>query len=202
VFRGRFVFLFGGGEAVSTRTVVRIDSVTGHTAGQHDLDEPLSDLGAATVRGRTYLVGGYTGSKYASAVLRVEASNRTKTVARLPVGLRYAGVAALGGKIYVAGGITPAGESRAVYVFDPAYGTVQQLASLPAPEAHAALAALDGQLYLVGGRSVLRIDPSNGSVLRAATLPQSLTDPNAVTLGGRIVVLGGGTDGVLELRVS
>jgi hypothetical protein len=79
---------------------------------------------------------------------------------------------------------------------------VQQLASLPAPEAHAALAALDGQLYLVGGRSVLRIDPSNGSVLRAATLPQSLTDPNAVTLGGRIVVLGGGTDGVLELRVS
>ena len=85
------------------------------------------------------------------------------------MGLRYAGVAALGGKIYVAGGLTQGGESRAVYVVDPARSSVEQLTSLPAPEAHAALAALGGQLYLFGGRSVLRIDPASGSVSRAAS---------------------------------
>ena len=114
-------------------------------------------------------------------------------------GLRYAGIATLGGKIYVAGGVTTNGESSAVYAFDPATGTVRRVARLPTPEAHAALAALGGSLYLAGGRSVLRIDPVHGSVGRAASLPQALTDPNAVALGGRLVLVGGGTSAVYEL---
>jgi N-acetylneuraminic acid mutarotase len=166
----------------------------------HPLDEPLSDLGAATIAGRTYLVGGYTGTQYASAILRVGAHDRTATVARLPVGLRYAGVATLGGRIYVAGGLVPSGESSAVYRVDPAAGTVRRIGTLPAPEAHAALAALAGSLYFVGGTSIMRIDPATGAVSRAATLPQPLADPNAVTLGNRVVIVGGGTRGVWELR--
>ena len=199
VLHGRFALLYGGGEAVSLPTVVRVDPATGATRTVHPLDEPLSDLGAATVGGKTYLVGGYTGAKYASAILRVGPGNRTTTVARLPAGVRYAGVAVLRGKIYVAGGVTTNGESSAVYVFDPSVGSVRRIASLPAPEAHAALAALGGSLYLAGGSSVLRIDPARGTVSRAASLPQALTDPNAVALGGRIVILGGGTNGVFEL---
>lgn len=196
---GRVVALYGGGEAVSVPTVVRVDTATGAARTVHPLDEPLSDLGAATVGGETYLVGGYTGTQYASAILRVGPGNRTTTVARLPDGLRYAGVAALDGKIYVAGGVTTHGESSTVYAFDPAAGSVRRIARLPAPEAHAALAALGGSLYLAGGSSVLRIDPARGTVRRAASLPQALTDPSAVALGGRVVILGGGTNGVFEL---
>ena len=200
VLSGRSAVLYGGGEAVSQPTVLRIDPASGRVRTLHPLDEPLSDLGAATVGGKTYLVGGYTGAKYASAILRVGPRDRTTTVARLPVGLRYAGVAALDGKIYIAGGLTPSGESRAVYVFAPGASTVQRVATLPVPEAHAALAALDSRLYLVGGRSVLRIDPVSRRVSRAATLKHTLTDPNAVTVGGRIVIVGGGTNSVLSLR--
>ncbi len=200
VLSGRSAVLYGGGEAVSQPTVLHIDAASGRVRTLHPLDEPLSDLGAAKVDEMTYLIGGYTGAKYASAILRVGRRNRTTTVARLPVGLRYAGVAVLGGKIYVAGGLTPSGESRAVYVFDPGASTVQQVATLPTPEAHAALAALGGRLYLVGGRSVLRIDPASGRVSRAATLRHTLADPNAVTVGDRIVIVGGGTSEVLSLR--
>jgi hypothetical protein len=200
VLSGRSAVLYGGGEAVSQPTVLRIDPASGRVRTLHPLDEPLSDLGAATVGGKTYLVGGYTGAKYASAILRVGPRDRTTTVARLPVGLRYAGVAALDGKIYIAGGLTPSGESRAVYVFAPGASTVKRVATLPVPEAHAALAALDSRLYLVGGRSVLRIDPVSRRVSRAATLKHTLTDPNAVTVGGRIVIVGGGTNSVLSLR--
>jgi outer membrane protein assembly factor BamB len=199
---GRSAVLYGGGEAVSQPTVLGIDPASGRVRTLHPLDEALSDLGAARVGGMTYLVGGYTGVKYASAILRVGPEDRTTTVGRLPVGLRYAGVAALDGKIYVAGGLTPSGEGRTVYVFDPTTSSVRRIARLPAPEAHAALAALGGVLYLAGGRSVLRIDPANGSVSRAASLPQPLTDPNAVAVGDRIVILGGGTNGVLELRAG
>jgi hypothetical protein len=200
VASGRFAVLYGGGETVSRPTVLRVDSASGAVRTLRPLDEPLSDLGAVTIRGRTFLVGGYTGASYASAILRVGRGDRTVTVARLPVGLRYAGVAALDGRIFVAGGLTPSGESRAVYVFDPASSTVRRIATLPRPEAHAALAALGSRLYLVGGRSVLRIDPASGSVSRAAMVPRALTDPNAVTVGRRLVILGGGTNGVFDLH--
>ena len=83
-----------------------------HSPSAGRLDEPLSDLGAAVVGGRAYLVGGYTGSRFASAVLRYDGPGRTTTVARLPEGLRYAGVAALGSRIVVAGGVTTSGDGR------------------------------------------------------------------------------------------
>jgi outer membrane protein assembly factor BamB len=199
VLHGGSVLLYGGGDSVSTPAVLRIDPGTSATRALHPLDKPLSDLGAGQVRGSTYLVGGFTGTTYASAILRVGANDRTATVARLPAGTRYAGVATTGGKIYVAGGLTTHGESRAIYEFDPRDATVVRIGSLPRPEAHAALAGLGGRLYLFGGRSVLRISPDTGAVARVATLPQPLTDPNAVTIGPRIVVLGGGTNAVYAL---
>src|SRR5947208_887161 len=89
--------------------------------------------------------------------------SKAATVARLPTGTRYAGVAALGPTIYVAGGLTTAGATSAVYAVS-LDGSVRRMATLPAPEDHAALAALGGRLYLVGGRRVLAIDPGSGKV--------------------------------------
>src|SRR5207248_11676557 len=163
---------------------------------------------AAVVRGHAFIVGGYTGAKYATAVLRFRPGAAPALVQRLPVGLRYAGVAAEGGTSYVAGGLAQAGESRAVFAVDPAARTVRRVATLPFAVAHAALASLGGSLYLIGGRtaagaglaSVLRIDPAHGTVARAGRLPRPLQDPAAVTLGDRIVVLGGsGSSAVLSL---
>jgi hypothetical protein len=94
----------------------------------------------------------------------------------------------------VAGGITPAGTSSAVYAVDPASRSVERIATLPAPEAHAGMAALGNALYLVGGRDVLRI--AGRSVTVAARLPVALTDPAVVAVGGRIVIVGGGTSAV------
>jgi len=190
---GPSIYLFGGGESVSVDTIDRV-SLGGTARSAGKLDEPLSDLGAAVVGGKVYLVGGYTGTTYASAILRYDGGGRTTTIARLPAGTRYAGVAVLGGRIMVAGGITPSGISSAVYSIDPATRKVARLATLPAPEAHAGMAALGNALYLVGGSNVLRI--AGRSVTVAARLPVSLTDPAVVALGGRIVIVGGGTTGV------
>jgi outer membrane protein assembly factor BamB len=198
---GGSVYVFGGGEAVSTDAVVRLDPGWRIAARAGSLGEPLSDLGAATAGGKTYLVGGYTGARYATAILRFRPGAPPHVVARLPNGLRYAGVAALGGKLYVAGGLTVSGPSRAVYAVDPAAGTVTQVATLPQPVDHVALAPLGSSLLLVGGGSkqVLSIDPATGTTRAVANLPQALSDPAAVAQHGKVIVLGGGTSAVYSL---
>jgi hypothetical protein len=189
------VELFGGGESVSVPDVTRIDLSTWAARRLDALDEPLSDLGAASVSGRVYLVGGYTGSRFASAVLRIGAGDRTSVVARLPAGMRYAGVTALGGSIYVAGGITLTGPSAAVYRVNLRAGSVERIGTLPRPTAHAPLVAARGALWLIGGDGspyVLRIDPRNGSVAIAARFAHVLANAAAAALrDGRIIVAGG-----------
>ena len=208
---GGRVYVFGGGQAVSVSSIVRIDPTTRRLVGAGTLDEPLSDLGAVTVGGHPYLVGGYTGSIYASAVLRYDGHGRTSTVARLPEGLRYAGVAALDGTIYVAGGLTTAGETRAVLAVDPASGQVRRVATLRSPIAYGALVAFQGQLFMIGGKTsagialatVQRIDPTTGQVSLAARLPRRLAEPAAAVLRNRIVVIGGESSrAVYSLRSS
>ena len=198
---GRSVYLFGGGEAVWSPAVVRVDPATGSATPAGTLGEPLSDLGAASLAGKTYLVGGYTGARYATAVLRYRPGRPPTLVTRLPAGLRYAGVAALGGKIYVAGGLTTAGETRAVLAVDPASGRVTHVATLPTAMAHVALAPLGSRLLLVGGdsRRILSIDPASGAITRAGSLPAALADPAAVAQNGQVYVLGGGTNAVYRL---
>ena len=126
------------------------------------------------------------------------------------MGLRYAGVASLGGRIYVAGGVTTAGTSDAVYAVDTRTRAVTQIGTLPTPVAHAPLVAIRGRLYLVGGTdpsgrprsAILEIDAATGSVSPAGSLPGPRADAAAVALGARAVVLGGSTSAaVLELRV-
>jgi DNA-binding beta-propeller fold protein YncE len=192
---GNSVYLFGGGQATSVDSVVRVDPRTEHAVAAGRIGEPLSDLGAVVVGGKAYLVGGYTGSRYATAVLRYPGA---KVVARLPAGTRYAGVAALGGRIYVAGGLTTQGATDAVYeVALP--GPVRRVATLPRPLDHAGMAELGGKLYLVGGAEILRLDPS-GAVAVVARLPVSLSDPAVVAVAGRLVIVGGGTNAVYTFR--
>jgi hypothetical protein len=183
------VYLFGGGSSVSTPDVVRV-SPTGSATTESPLGEPLSDLGAVTIRSHAYLVGGYTGTEFATAILR----DGTHVVARLPRGTRYAGVAAIGRTIYVAGGLTTSGASRAIYAVTGSH--VKQIGTLPKPEDHAALAALGSVLYLVRGRTILSIDPTTGKVKVALKLPSLLSDPSVVTTGGSVLIAGGGTNGV------
>ncbi len=195
---GSSAYIFGGGQAVSSDAVVRVNPSTGAATRAGSLGEPLSDLGAAAIGRTAYLAGGYTGSRYATAVLRFRPGRAPLVVARLPVGLRYAGVAATGGKLYVAGGVTTSGLSRSVYEVDPTAGSVRRVATLPWPLAHIALSRLGSRLLLVGGgsRRILAIDPNARTVSVAGTLPVALADPAAVSQPGRVLVLGGGTNAV------
>jgi sugar lactone lactonase YvrE len=88
--------------------------------------EPLADAGAVGRGGSLYLAGGWTGVKVATAVLRWSPGQTAALVARLPVGLRAASAAFIGGRLYVNGGTPPA-----VFVVDLSSGTVVRAATIP-----------------------------------------------------------------------
>ena len=121
-------------------------------------------------------------------------------MANLPVGLRYAAAASVGGKILIIGGSKSDGASDALYRFDPATGQVQRIGRLPEPITHASAATLGSFVYLVGGRGntlgsqtadVFSIDPRTGAVQRAGRLPEPLSDTASLSIDGGIVVAGG-----------
>jgi hypothetical protein len=192
---GAAVHLFGGGSTVSTTDVVRIDPATGATVVQPPLGEPLSDLGAVEIGSYGYLVGGFTGTEFATAILRYSFRDGSMAVVtRLPHGIRYAGVTLLRRTIYVVGGVTTAGPTRDIFAVRG--HNVTLLAKLPRPEAHAGVTALGSTLYYVGGRKILAINLNSLKIRVAATLPVSLSDPSVVTVGNEIVIAGGGTNDV------
>ena len=180
-----------GGETAGrpVDTIARVAGAGVQSVGE--FEEPLAEAGYAAAGKSLYLAGGYTGTKYATAVLRLKPPNGSATViARLPTAVRAPAVALLGKRLYVAGGRTAAGPTRSLTVVDLGTGAVRALPRLPHPVAGAALVPLRGQLYLLAGKSVLRIDPATGIAVAAGKLPLRLR--GAVSLGsGGLVVVGG-----------
>ena len=202
--RGSVVVL-GGGQVASYAGIAAFDAATGGVRIVGRLPTPLSDLSVATVAGTTFAVGGFTGSAWSNGIVSVD-GGRARRVASLPIGLRYAAVAAVGNAVLIAGGRTEAGPSRAIYRFTPADGSVARIGTLPQPLMHASAGTLDGRMYVVGGigaggtpvQSVLAVG-TGGDVHRAATLPSPLSDAGVASLPGRLLVIGG-SDGAGPTR--
>jgi len=121
-------------------------------------------------------------------------------VARLPYGLRYAAVAASGGRLVIVGGSRGETATRAILSFDPTTGVVRRIGDMPAPITHAATVALGAYVYVLGGRgslsgsqsaAIVAIDPATGRALRVGALPIPLSDASALPVDERIWLVGG-----------
>lgn len=155
--------LFGGGSSVATATVQQLPSL-GPTPGSgassatrlQSLPQARADTAAVTIGATAYVIGGYDGTNGDPAVLATTNGRSYRTVARLPVPVRYAAVAALKGRIYVFGGDATSGSRQGapvatVQVVDPATHTASIAGSLPLPLAGAAAAVLAGHVFVAGG---------------------------------------------------
>ncbi len=201
---GNSLFVFGGGVGQSSSAVQRFDLRSRSGRVVANLPRPLSDLAAVETQGTVYLVGGWDSRTPRREIYATTDGVHFRVVGRLPQGLRYPAVAAVGSRLVIAGGATAAAASSAVYVFDTKLGRVVATGHLPAPLAHASAVALGGNVYVTGA-GVVRVDPASGRVTQAGvSLPAS--DAGAVVVGGVAFVIGGSTGGhtssiVRELRV-
>jgi hypothetical protein len=195
---GNALYVFGGGAAQSSASVQRFDLATDTGRVVAALPRALSDIAAAQVASGVYLVGGYDGRAPRAEIYRTQDGTHFTLVTRLPFGLRYPAVAALGTQVVIAGGTSPAGASNRVFVLDTRTGVVRQLGRLPAPVAHAQAFALGNAVYVAGGVDangnispfVTQIDPASGRIARVGgSVPVS--DGATVELPGSALVVGG-----------
>jgi len=126
---GSKVYAVGGTTRAGTPSdgIWQLDLRTGRVTAVGQFIEPLTDAGAAVRNGVLYLAGGWTGEKLATGILRWTPGQSSSLVTRLPVALRGASAAFVGGHLWVAGG-----SPRRVYEVDVDSGTVTVRTSEPA----------------------------------------------------------------------
>jgi hypothetical protein len=199
---GGRMFVVGGGTAASVPTIQAFTPGT-QAAVTGALSRARSDSNGVSAGPAGYVVGGYDGTNPSSPdpqVLGTTDGRHFKVAARLPVPVRYAGTAAIGGLIWVFGGQTAAGPTNVIQRVDPATGEAAVVGHLPQPVQGAAAIALGGQIFVAGGagagmsRTVLRFDPVSLRVSAAGALPVPVGYAGAAVAGG-VGYLIGGEDG-------
>jgi outer membrane protein assembly factor BamB len=217
-------YIFGGGSAVPTTTAERLanlgtQGVPTSTTSQpapasalKPLPQARADDSAVTIGSTAYVVGGYSGPSADGSVLATTNGGGYSTVANLPVPVRYAAVAALGGKIYVFGGDAASGPHSGnplttVQVIDPAKHSATLDGNLPLPLAGAAAAVLNGTIYLAGGETptagsnatvhesgaIYAWSPVRRQALAAGHLFVPVAHAGVAVLGSRAWLVGGET---------
>ncbi|HEY5076389.1 MAG TPA: hypothetical protein VIJ48_02690, partial [Acidimicrobiia bacterium] len=195
-------FVFGGG-AQHVGDVVQVLQPNGPSIVVGHLPQPRADLAAVTIGATVYLVGGYDGTNATRDVLATSDGVRFRTIAQLPIGVRYPAVGAVGDKVFVFGGELSGSESSAVQQIDVRTGSAHVIGRLPNPRTEAAAFSIGGSLFVAGGRAggaastdVLRFDPSSAQLSIAAALPTPVADSAAAVVNGRGFLLGGEADSI------
>jgi len=195
-------YLFGGGDRAELAAVQALrHRSTAAVAGQ--LPGPRSDVSSVTLGSTAYLVGGYDGTSWIGTVLATTNGRAFRRVANLPVPVRYAAVAGAGTRIWVFGGLTPAGNSRAIQQVNLATGKARVVGRMPAAMSAATAVTLEGRIFIAGGqvtkgggalvpsRNVLAYDPVHHRVTTAGRLPVAVTNAAAAVVGGTAFLVGG-----------
>ena len=172
---GGAVYVFGGGQVQLYDHILRYDPSSGSVTVVGTLPSAASDVAVATLGETAYISAATTASHSLDTILASHPRVGLRTSsAHLREGLRYAAVAASGGRLLIAGGTTEGGASDAVLSFTPP--TAASTGSCPRgsahcriPLTHARAAALGGRVYVVGGREQVSRGPDRGGA-RARSL--------------------------------
>jgi hypothetical protein len=175
---GRRVLILGGGSPATVGTVQSF-SVYGNGIATRtgSLPAPRSGGEAVTIGSTAYVVGGYDGSRPDAPVLATTDGRSFRTVAALPVPVRYPAVAALDGQILVFGGQAVTGQRagapvRVIQAVNPARHTASVIGALPEPLMGATAVTVDGEVFVAGGDSATaqRLVPGE-SMTRLSGIP-------------------------------
>jgi N-acetylneuraminic acid mutarotase len=187
VLQGEVVIL--GGFDDTLVSVARVEAYTpgGGWRSLPDLPEAMHHANAAVVDDVLYVMGGNLGFQFtptaASWALIDDAwQERAPMPAARARGSASVGV--IGGKIYLAGGLT-GGAVDQVDVYDPVADTWTALAPMPEPRDHGGGCVLDGRLHhLVGRQASLSTNAADHFVYDPETDEWDVAEPAPTARGG------------------
>ncbi|MCW5977425.1 MAG: hypothetical protein KIT09_05080 [Bryobacteraceae bacterium] len=128
-----------------------------------------------------------------------------QTVAQMNVPRGASGVAAIGDRIYVAGGLGASGSVASFEVFNISNGEWTVLPDMPTARDHLTAQAVDGKFYAIAGRAGSEFtvneefDPATNAWRARAPIPTARGGLGSGVINRRIVVMGGeGASGTPE----
>ncbi len=154
----------------------------------------------AAAGGKLYLVGAIRiGSSFVDGAAHEydPATNRWQSFGRMNQPRGASGVAAIGTKIYVAGGLAGGGSVATFDVFDTQTRQWSRLPDMPTARDHLTAQAVNGRFYAIAGRvgDVFTVneeyDPETSSWRRRAPIPTARGGLGSGAIAGRIQVFGG-----------
>lgn len=158
-----------------------------------------------------YAIGGVSNVGVSDALERYSnSSNSWVTLQPKPTGVRAAGAAVIGGKVYVPGG-QQADDSltKNLEVYDLRTDRWEARASLPIPIANYGIASHEGNIYLFGGwdgikesNVVLRYNPNDNDWSEMTPLPEARVSSTAIVIGDSIFIIGGTSEGQPSLSIE
>jgi uncharacterized protein (TIGR03437 family) len=132
-------------------------------------------------------------------------TDRWTTVGTMSLPRAASGVAVIGSRIYVAGGLSQGGSVGTFDVFDTATRQWSSLSVMPTARDHLTAQAVNGKVYAIGGRAAAvftaneEFDPVTNRWTSRAALPTARGGLASGVLNDRIVVFGGeGSSGTPE----
>jgi N-acetylneuraminic acid mutarotase len=186
---------------VGTRGVGAGEAEAGGWTFGESMSQRRSYVAAAEIGGRIYAAGGMVGEtgRPLDLLARYDPdADSWETLRRLPEPVRAGAAAAVDGVLYVIGGTTAEGNSRAVYAYDPAADEWSERAPLPEPRFNHAAVAFGGKIYVLGGyhegverREVFVYDPAADAWSEGPRLPIPNHAFGAVAFRDEIWMIGG-----------
>jgi hypothetical protein len=187
----------------------------GGDSGPTPMPTPRGNAAAAALRGRIYVIGGYSFGPENRALDVVESYDPRHplsawtTGAPLPVKVGSLGAARVSGRIYAGGGSGDDDPTQnRVWAYDPADGSWSEIAPMNTRRALFRMAGLDGKLYAIGGGDLVndafvaygtveRYDPKRpGDGWKIISpMHEKRVNPGVLSAFGRIFVVGGGVPG-------
>ncbi len=155
---------------------------------------PRSEMSAGYIDGKIYVPGGLGGLRRFEAY--DVATDRWKSLDRLPAGRHHLMTVAHDNRIYVFGGADKNWQpTTSAWVYLPNINRWQSLSTLPEPRYAGAAISLGKFIYIVGGDGptgrLLRYNPQRDVWTILASTRQRREHTGAVAFQGKIVVVGG-----------
>ena len=209
---GDRLFIIGGMSGVAAQasdTVSVYERGGGIWSSAEALPEPRHHAAAVGLAGAVYLSGG--AASVTDGTPEVEVWRHQvdcgswRPVAPLPSGRFGHRMVALGGRLYVVGGLPGAGASSgpgevATLIYDPAVDAWTEGAPLPLNRDHLAVVSVGKEIWAIGGRAggmnharVDIYDPSTDSWRDGPPLPEPVSGASEGVVDG-VIVLSGGED--------
>jgi N-acetylneuraminic acid mutarotase len=187
----------------SLKSVARYDPAAKKWLPMPDMPSGRSSHEAAVVGGKLYVVGGWemlgkgTSPRWHSTMLVIDLEARVPkwSEVKQPFKRRALGSAAVGGKLYVVGGLGAEKATSEVNVYDPKAGKWSSTPDLPGTSRHGfspAACEAGGILYVSTSDGVLhRLKADGSGWQKAGTTSKRLVHRLVPGEKGRVILLGG-----------